>query len=183
MAGDATKKSLSVSMIVGLLVVPLGAAAAMWLADPGASAQAVETATSEPGTDVAAVPTTTVAQSVPSDLDVACGAEGMQLVTLEKEGTINDVQQAALDALRDLCEQQGLPLPAAPEPEPIVQTVVLPAASTASTPPATTVTTVDDDDWDDDDEDDHEDDDEDDHEDDDEEVHEDDDEDADEDDD
>ena len=91
----------------------------------------------------------------------------MILVDLEVAGAITDVQQAALDALRPLCEQQGLALPPAPVPAPIVQTI-----SVSATVPPTTVTTVDDD-WEDDhhEEDDHEDED-DDHEDDDHDEHE-----------
>jgi hypothetical protein len=166
MAGEGAKGSLSVSMIVGLLVVPLTAAAAMWLGDP-AEGGSDASGTTTPSNEIEAATSTTVGQEA-SDLQVACGAEGMQLVALEQDGSITDVQQAALDALRDLCDQQGLPLPAAPAAEPVVQTVVQQAAPSAPAPPATTATTLDDDDdrdddeWDDDDWDDDRDDDDDD---------------------
>lgn len=167
MPGDATKGSLSISMIIGLLVVPLTAAAVIWLTGSSEEAEAA-TATTSPPSDADATLETTVVQDVNADLQVACGAEGMQLVSLEEQGTINDVQQAALDALRGLCEQEGLALPAPPVEEPVVQTVVQSVAPAAAAPPPTTAGTLpdtvehDDDDWDDDDDRDDDDDDDDD---------------------
>jgi hypothetical protein len=51
----------------------------------------------------------------------------------EANGSITELQQSALDALREICAQQGMPLPGKPVPEPIVQTVV----SASSAPPVT----------------------------------------------
>jgi hypothetical protein len=50
--------------------------------------------------------------SLAGDVAAACGDEGLKLVELEKDGSITDVQQAALDALRPICSDQGQPLPA-----------------------------------------------------------------------
>lgn len=170
-------KTLSVSVIVGTLLVPLSAAAAFWLADPGGEGDGAANA-GESTTTTIWSPEATAATTVAlyddglkhGDLEEACGPAGMQLVTLEEEGSITDVQQAALDALRDICEQEGMSLPERQQPEPIVQTVVV--TETAS-PPSTTM--ADDDDYYDDDryededhedeDDDHEDDEDDDHED------------------
>ncbi len=144
MATKFTKGSLSLSMIVGTLLVPLSAVAALWLTDPTPEAEAsVPSTTTEPSTTTSTVAATEVTVTGP-DLEAACGPDGMELVDLEERGTITDVQQAALDALRDLCEQEGMPLPAKPESEPIVQTVIVPAPASTPTTSATTTTTYDD---------------------------------------
>jgi hypothetical protein len=67
----------------------------------------------------------------------------MELVSLEESASISDVQQAALDALREVCEQQGIPLPARPVADAIVQTVIVPAEAAASQAPGSTPTTLD----------------------------------------
>jgi hypothetical protein len=151
MAGRFTKGSLTVSMIVGTVLVPMSALAAIWLTGSGDGGEesAATTTTAVPVTTVSTAPETTTAGVTRADLQTACGPEGMQLVSLEEQGTISDVQQAALDALRDLCDQQGIPLPAKPAGEPIVQTVVVPAPSTNTTVAATTATTYDDDEYED----------------------------------
>jgi hypothetical protein len=46
-------------------------------------------------------------------------------VAAEAGGSIGDIAQGALDALREICAQQGMPLPGKPVPPPITQTVVL----------------------------------------------------------
>ncbi|MGD2061262.1 MAG: hypothetical protein PVF87_10385 [Acidimicrobiia bacterium] len=139
-----TKGSLSFSMIVGTLLVPLSAVAALWLTDPTPEAEAaVPSTTTQPSTTTSTVAATVVTVGGP-DLRAACGPDGMELVGLEDQGTISDVQQAALDALRELCEQQGMPLPAKPASEPIVQTVVVPAPAVTPSTSSSTTTTYDD---------------------------------------
>lgn len=162
MVGRFTKGSLSVSMIIGTLLIPLSALAALWLTGPDDGDGAEATATTSSTTTAPALLDTTpelIETGVTrADLETACGPEGRQLVSLEEAGTISGVQQAALDALRDLCEQQGLSLPAKPAGEPIVQTVIVPATPVTTTVAATTTPTFDDhDDYEDDDryEDDH----------------------------
>jgi hypothetical protein len=66
----------------------------------------------------------------------------MLLVAAEADGTITVVQQAALDALRPICEQQGMALPGKAEPDPIFETVVVqPTNGVASGPTSVTGTT------------------------------------------
>jgi hypothetical protein len=149
------KTGLSFSLIAGTLLVPLTALAALWLTNPDSATTETSTTTiAPPETTVAAQQATTTADAAATDLQIACGPEGLQLVSLEKSGTITEVQQGALDALREVCEQQGLPLPAKPAAEPIIRTVVVPAMTGSST--ATTGLTA----FDDDDHRDHEEDDE-----------------------
>lgn len=146
MFDELAKKGLSLSIIVGTLLVPVTALAAIWLTDSGQGPEETSVAaTAAPVTTVATEPTTTSTIDVAADLETACGSEGMQLVSLEEAEAITDVQQAALDALREVCEQQGIPLPARVVPEPIVQTVVVPAVNAASPSPVSTPTTLDDD--------------------------------------
>lgn len=147
MVGRFTKGSLTVSIIVGTLLVPLSALAAIWLTGSDVSDEdsAATTTTFAPAVTAPSTPAETVSSVTQEDLQTACGPEGMQLVALEEQGTISDVQQAALDALRDLCEQQGLALPAKPASEPIVQTVVVPATSPPTTASPATSSTYDDD--------------------------------------
>lgn len=153
MLDQLAKKGLSLSIIVGTLLVPLTALAAIWLTDPDqgtedtsapSTAASVATATTQP--------TTAATNAIAADLSTACGPEGMQLVSVEESESITDVQQAALDALREVCEQQGIPLPPKPAAKPMVQTVVVPATTAASPSPGSAPTTLDDDDHDDDDE-------------------------------
>lgn len=168
MSSTQTKRATSWSVIVGTLLVPLSAVAALVMADPGESAATTTTSTT---TVAAQAPSTTAVlagtDDSPEDLATACGVEGMDLVALEEDGAITPVQQAALDALREICAQEDMPLPGKPAPEPVIETVVVEAGPSATTPPpaSTTVTTVDDydddhedDDYEDEDEDDHDDD-------------------------
>jgi hypothetical protein len=60
-----------------------------------------------------------------ANLEAACGDAGLGMVAAETDGSIGDIEQAALDALREICAQQGMPLPRKPVPPPITQTVVL----------------------------------------------------------
>lgn len=128
MPRQSTKAGLSVSMIVGTLLIPLSAVAALWLTDAGGVGEeaAGTTTTAAPIPTVPAAIAVTSATTTEADIEAACGPEGLQLSELEKEGTISEVQQAALSALRQFCEQQGLPLPPPPAPVPVVETVSLP---------------------------------------------------------
>lgn len=153
MASDLTKKSLSTSMIVGTLLVPLTAVAAVWLTGQEQSAAEAPITNTTTSVSVVAVSDPTVVNSPvdpAADLEMACGSDGMQLVSLEESGKITDVQQAALDALRDICDQEGLPLPSRPAPDPIVQTVVIPAATATTVAGSTSTSPPDEDQYEDD---------------------------------
>lgn len=142
-------RSLLLSLVIGALLVPLAAYGASSLVnaapsqDPAPSPTALVPAT-----------TSTVADG-PADLEIACGDEGLRLVAAEADGSISAVQQAALDALRDICAREGRSLPGAPE---IASST---SPTTVATQPATVGTSPDHDD--DDDHDDHDRDDDDDH--------------------
>lgn len=132
-------RRLSMSLIVGLLLVPTAAVAAYFVVDPGipANASSSDLALPEmtiPSTDSTAIGQTVIVEPVSADsgdLEAACGADGLWLAGLEVEDSISDVQQAALDALREVCAKAGLALPDPPAPPPIVKTVV------KESPPAT----------------------------------------------
>ena len=147
MSGDFAKKGLSTSVIVGTLLVPITALAAVWLTAPGG----VSGASAESAPDAVTATSTASQPASPSSIDVsdllltACGPEGMELVAFEESGTITEVQQAALDALRDVCGQQGIPLSPPTEAEPGTSTIAVPATPETSVS-ASTDTTLDDDD-------------------------------------
>lgn len=124
-----TKNGLSLSIVVGILLVPLSAVAAIWLTNPGQPAETSPLTSAVVTNPSTTHPTNATTVDITDDLNAACGVDGMQLISLEESQAITDVQQAALDALREVCEQQGIPLPPKPVPDPILQTVVVPAAA------------------------------------------------------
>ncbi len=118
-SGNSTpraKRSVALSVILGTLLVPLSAYAASTLFDAGDAAE------SAPPAEAAVTGPPTVA----ADLGTACDEAGLAMVAAETAGTISELQQAALDALRGICAEQGIPLPA-PEPVPVVATVTQPS--------------------------------------------------------
>jgi len=104
---------VSLSILIGTLLVPLSALAAVVLVDTAPSDVATDPT---PPTTTAAAPAPVTPPSRHSDLLAACGADGMKLVDLETAGVASDVQQAALDALRPICGEAGMPLPEGPAP-------------------------------------------------------------------
>jgi hypothetical protein len=119
-------------MAVGTLLVPLSALAAIALSNGADAPSGVETTTtSQPAGEL--VP------RLDSDVQAACGESGLDLVTKEQAGSITEFQQSALDALRPICSDAGLPLPAG-------STTTTPARAieVSSAPSPTTVTTLDD---------------------------------------
>jgi hypothetical protein len=122
------KKSVSLSVILGTLLVPLSAFAASNLVE----------STAAPGTSItaAASPVTETVVTEPGsparDLETACGEAGLAMVAAEAAGSIGDLQQAALDALRGVCAEQGTPLPTPPTTQTVVSTAV--PAPSASAP-------------------------------------------------
>ncbi len=172
--------TFTISLILGLLLIPLSAvaAAAVISNDGDSGADAVE-----PVVVVAEVPDTTVTTTLPDpvetvivteaptftreDLETACGDQGWELVEQEVEGTISELEQAALDSLRQICADEGLDLPGPPAPPAVIRTVsVVDPSDSATTTTVTSATMADDsgssvgydDDHDDEDEDGHDDD-------------------------
>ena len=126
----------STSLIIGLLLVPLSAVAAVALVNPDASAEPEEvaaTAVAETTTTMTAVAETTVPEiASDEDLELACGEQGMALTTKEADATISPLEQAALDSLRAICLAEGMELPGPPAPEAVIETVTVVAAPASS---------------------------------------------------
>jgi hypothetical protein len=161
------RKSVSLSVMLGTLLVPLSAYAASSLVETSGVAASV----TAPETSPVVEPAVIAPPPPGSNLETACGEAGLAMVADETAGTLSQLQQAALDALRGICAEQGMPLPAPAAPQPV--TIPATPPSPASTGAQSVVASEDDEDHgrhggDDDDEDDHgrhggDDDDEDDH--------------------
>ena len=141
--GKPSGSKLTISIIAGMMLIPVSAVAAVMLTDHEATVAVAEDTT----TTVAIQPPPSIAEIVyadvgatAEDLAYACGEGGLWLVEAENAGAITPVQQAALDALRGICEGQGTPLPGKAAPPPIVQTrtvtVNVPATPPPPAPPA-----------------------------------------------
>ena len=115
------KRDMSISVVLGTVLVPLSAFAASALVDTSGVGESARGAMTPP------VAETNVA-SLGADTETACGEEGLAMVAAETAGAITDVQQAALDALRGICAEQGMPLPARQALQPEVTTVTQPSA-------------------------------------------------------
>lgn len=136
-------KNLTLSVILGIVLVPVAAVAATLLTGEDVTpAEATETtvAASQPGPSVAQIAYADV-EATAEDLAYACGEGGLWLVDAENAGSITPLQQAALDALRGICEGQGTPLPGKAAPPPITQTRTV--RVTVPPPPLTSTTTGD----------------------------------------
>lgn len=141
------RKKYVLALVAGMLTIPGLAFAtngALSNSDPDETTEVLGTLVTDAGeNDLAAISA--------EDLVRACGVEGHYLVDLEAAGAIDDIQQAALNALRPICEEAGLPLPAAPivEGETVVETVTVigtapgpVAGASSSTTSSSTSTTV-----------------------------------------
>ena len=110
----------TISLVLGLLLIPVSAVAAVALIsqeeDPAAAeAETIEVASPIPETTIEAITTTIAAPAASetlvvtesptatsADLAIACGDEGLQLVEREADGSIDELEQAALDARHSL---------------------------------------------------------------------------------
>lgn len=119
----------SLTAILGVVMVPAAALVAVALVGPTSPGETVESTTSNPVTAMEAAVTTAAdivvepVTSTDEDLVAACTTDGMVLVELEASGEITELQAAALAALRQLCEEAGIPLQGPPAPPPVVRTV------------------------------------------------------------
>ncbi len=128
-------------LLVSALAVP--AAAAFFGSQPGGqganAAPPEETSTTAAAVALESVPLAAPPVSMVDDLARACGVDGNALVAAEAAGTLTPVQQAALDALRPICESEGTPLAAPSQATaPVQATVVQRQAAPASQQPTTT---------------------------------------------
>ena len=135
------------SMMIGTLLVPLGA----YVASALVQTIGVAEPTTAPKAPPAAESAVTEPVPIGSDLESACGEAGLGMVAAEATGSIGELQQAALDALRGVCSEQGLPLPAPPTTQQAVTTVAQPAPPRPSAPVSGEVAPASDDDDHDDD--------------------------------
>ncbi len=103
------KQSVPISVFLGIMVVPLAAAASMFLVAPQIEEPAALAADA-----AAAEAAVSGAPDLAQDLLVACGPVATEMIELEKAGNLTTLQAAALDALRPICSQEGLPLTEAP---------------------------------------------------------------------
>jgi hypothetical protein len=127
--------TFTISLILGLLLIPLSAVAATALisnddgetGEDDAAVVVVEVPeTTVPTTEAVTAETVFVTEpptATRADLEGACGPEGLELVERELDGTITDLEQAALDSLRQICAEEGLELAGPPAPPPVVRTV------------------------------------------------------------
>jgi len=154
--------AFTISLILGLLLIPLSAvaAAALISSDDGSGSAAVEpavvvaevqetTVTTTETADAETVFVTEAPTATAADLEAACGSDGLELVEREAAGTITDLEQAALDALRQICAAEGLELAGPPAPPAVVRTVAVvsptPSSTTTAEPSGEQATTVGDD--------------------------------------
>jgi hypothetical protein len=128
-----TKKrgqKFGLTAVLGVVMVPAAAIVAVALLQPATTtetepvdvelAAATEVAVDSPNTTEFVIEPVT---SSDDDLIAACTEDGLWLVALEGSGEITELQAAALDALRQLCEEAGMPLPGPPAPPAVVRTV------------------------------------------------------------
>lgn len=113
------KQSVPISVFLGIMAVPLAAAASMFLISPQVEEPAALAA--EPAAAEAVV---VGAPDLSQDLLVACGPVATEMLALEKSGGLTTLQTAALDALRPICSQEGMPLPEATDSQ-TVQAVLV----------------------------------------------------------
>ena len=149
MAQADTRRKALTGLFGGVLAIPalaLASSALFASTDPEAEAADDQAAGTAPAEVVAQpAPSGPIVTATAHDLRRACGRDGQALVDAEAAGTIGAVEQAALDALRPICNAEGRPLAEPPVPEPVV-------VAAAQQSDVTSVT-FDDDDGDDDDDD------------------------------
>ncbi len=110
---DGKRKGFLVALVIGLVSAPALALVASGLLGGQAVADEPVTTTAA-ATAPATIPPATTTTAPPADLEAACTVEGWALAAGEAAGRLSDLQQAALDALRPICEAESFPLKAAP---------------------------------------------------------------------
>lgn len=154
-SSNSRSSRFTISLILGLLLIPLSAVAAAAVisndeAPPAEVAAAVgevapTTTTALEGEAVETVFVTEPPVPTKADLEAACGDEGWDLVEREVDGSITDLEQAALDALRQICAEEGFEFPGPPALPAVVRTVtVVDEPANVSGDPTTTTTLADD---------------------------------------
>ena len=122
------RKNYLIALLIGALAVPLLALAANGLIEGNGSNDPTDETETTAAFAFLSEPIEKVIGSQESEVDhliVACGPDGQALVDKELDETIDPIEQAALDALRPICDEAGLALPEAPVAAPVVQQVVV----------------------------------------------------------
>jgi hypothetical protein len=155
------RRALTRSLVIGAITVPAIAVVAVALSaqpePPTTDPDPTPAAAAPAGVRTAALPQSVATTATGRDYRLACGREGRALVKRQQAGKANQVEEAALAALRPICEARGKPLPGTDEPAPevVIETVAAPPAATVQAPPDLAVAAdVSDDDFDDDSDDD-----------------------------
>ena len=114
---DGKRKGFLVALVIGLVAAPALALVASGLLGGQAKAGEPVTTSAAVAARVTDVPAATARLLRPTDLEMACTTEGVDLVAGEAAGMLSDLQQAALDSLRPICEAEGFPLEPPPSPK------------------------------------------------------------------
>lgn len=152
------KDKFGASFIAGVVLIPAAAIASVFLIGNAPPKEPVAAVVDSTIPAVVVETEVVPQQSFLSDLDIwtACVPDAAALIEKETAGTITPVEDAALDALREICAVEGMPLDGPPAPPPISRTVyvngpapvaaaapVLAVAATDEPPTDTTSTTAD----------------------------------------
>jgi len=127
---DGKRKGFLVALVIGLVAAPALALTASGLLGGEAEADESPTTTAAAGALVTTAPAAATTTTPAADLETACTTEGASLVAREAAGMLSDLQQAALDALRPICEAEGFAMEAAPGAE------IAPPVTSAASPTA-----------------------------------------------
>lgn len=128
MKTNTPSKNFLIALLIGALSVPLLALAANGLIEGNGSQDKTVEAEAGSASDLLSSPIEKVVNDEGSSEDhltAACGPDGHALIEKELDGSIEPIEQAALDALRPICDEAGMPLAEAPTPAPVVQQVVV----------------------------------------------------------
>lgn len=164
MAATSNRQKYVGSLVLGFVAVPAIALATglTWSGEAVIDAEATTTtapvASSSPGTEQLISATDEIEDDeIPFDtaLADACGPAGLALVSKEESGEITELEQGVLDALREVCLENDLPLPEKVAPLATQQVVIVEEVVEVQ-PPATTTAQNEEDFEGEDDEEDHE---------------------------
>lgn len=133
---DGKRKGFLVALVIGLVSAPALALVASGLLGGQAVADEPVSTTAAAVAPVTVPPATTTTTTPPADLKRACTIEGADLVAGETAGRLSDLQQAALDALRPICESAGFSLQAASTAQIAAPVTAAPAPATTTSAPA-----------------------------------------------
>jgi hypothetical protein len=158
------RRALTRSLVIGAITVPAIAVVAVALSaqpePPTTDPDPTPAAAAPAVVRTAAPPQSVAATATGRDYRLACGREGRALVKRQQAGKASQVEEAALAALRPICEARGKPLPGGSEPAPevVIETAAAPPAAAVEAPPNLDVADDDsdddsEDDWDEDDDD------------------------------